>query len=401
MLQAAASATATLALSPSAAARSRTRPDALITIFLRGGFDSLSAIVPHGEHGRLRQLRPTLLVPPPGSASRTTDIDGLFGLSWAAHPLSTPLQAGELLVVHATGSTDPTRSHFAARHKLATASPLWTGAPLVQGWVARHLESTAWGARGRLRALSLSPDLPTEYLGSPEAIAAFDPSRTKFPGDPARAALRKAMLGEMYDSASDPLRSAAEIAIDAGERLGIVDFAGYVPAPGVAYSQSPFGRALRSMAAILKAGLGLEAMHYDFGGWDTHRQTGPPNAVVLGLIHDLCSGLQQFHLDLDGTSVGYTVAVMSEFGRRVSENGSGGTDHGHGTAMLLMGPRVLGGRVVSDWPGLGPADLDRGDLAITIDYRDILSEVIQRRLHNADLAAVFPGYTPQFRGVVL
>ena len=97
---------------------------------------------------------------------------------------------------------------------------------------------------------------------------------------------------------------------------------------------------------------------------------------------------------------GVTVVTMSEFGRRAHENGSGGTDHGHGNVMFLMGGGVNGGQVHTRWPGLAPAALDDGDLAITTDYRDVLAEVVTRRLLNPALDQVFPGYTPGAVGVV-
>jgi hypothetical protein len=91
---------------------------------------------------------------------------------------------------------------------------------------------------------------------------------------------------------------------------------------------------------------------------------------------------------------------MSEFGRRLLENGSFGTDHGHGNVMFVLGNHVTGGRVLTQWPGLAPNQLFEGrDLQVTIDFRDILSEIIKYRLGNANLASVFPGFTPTLRGI--
>ncbi|HEU4721758.1 MAG TPA: DUF1501 domain-containing protein, partial [Gemmatimonadaceae bacterium] len=182
-----------------------------------------------------------------------------------------------------------------------------------------------------------------------------------------------------------------------------VNFAGYVPANGAVYPNTSFGRALRSVAVLIKADIGLEAAQVDIGGWDTHAAQNPINGSMFNSMRDFSNALAAFYADVVTayTAYGVTVVAVSEFGRNVRENGSNGTDHGRGTAMFAMGKGIAGGRVlVNNWPGLARENLEAGqDLKVTIDYRDILSEIVQKRLGNTNLSYVFPGWMPTVRGV--
>jgi uncharacterized protein (DUF1501 family) len=148
---------------------------------------------------------------------------------------------------------------------------------------------------------------------------------------------------------------------------------------------------MKEVAQMIKAGVGLRVAAVDIGGWDHHENI---NNNIAPLLDELADTLAAFDTDLGTTMSGVTVVTMTEFGRRAYQNGSNGTDHGSATAMFVLGGGVLGGRVVSAWPGLSDAALDSGDLAVTTDYRAVLSELISRRLGGADLAQVFPGFAP-------
>jgi uncharacterized protein (DUF1501 family) len=175
----------------------------------------------------------------------------------------------------------------------------------------------------------------------------------------------------------------------------------YQPENGAKYSTSDFGQGLLQVAQIIKADLGLEVACIDIGGWDTHSAEGVTTGQLPGLLADLSSSLQAFATDLGDRMGHITVVTMSEFGRRVKENASGGTDHGSGSCMFLLGGGVNGGKVYADWPGLAPEQLfGPGDLSPTTDFRTVLGEVIQKRLGNGALDSVFPGFTePAFLGV--
>jgi uncharacterized protein (DUF1501 family) len=154
------------------------------------------------------------------------------------------------------------------------------------------------------------------------------------------------------------------------------------------------------IAAIIKANVGLESFTLDIGGFDTHADQGPVDGHLNDLLLELCNSLEAFYLDMQSQLDHVVVVAMSEFGRRVAENASKGTDHGHGNCMVVMGGHVNGGRVLTHkWPGLAPSKLDDGDLAITIDYRDIFGEILVNRLNEPSLDQVFPNFTPKFRGI--
>ncbi|HSJ41798.1 MAG TPA: DUF1501 domain-containing protein, partial [Xanthobacteraceae bacterium] len=186
--------------------------------------------------------------------------------------------------------------------------------------------------------------------------------------------------------------------------LSAINIAGYVPAGGTVYPGSSFASALRSTAALIRADVGVEAVQIDLGGWDTHSAQGSLTGSMAGTMQTFATAIAAFHADMAGAGrLGrLTLVAMSEFGRKAQENGSQGTDHGHGNVMFVLGGSVAGGRVMTVWPGLSTAQLyQQQDLQVTIDYRDILAEIVSRRLGNTQLDVVFPGFTPTFRGAVV
>ena len=216
-------------------------------------------------------------------------------------------------------------------------------------------------------------------------------------GDESRSFLRATCEAE-----PEPFRSTALDAIATATLLASLNIDRYVPADGVVYPDTPFGRALRSTAALIKADVGLEAAHVDLGDWDTHASQDPVAGAMFAMMKTLADGLAAFHADVMAPRTRpVTLVAMSEFGRHVAQNGSNGTDHGRGSAFFVMGAAIAGGRVlVNRWPGLAPEERDDEALRVTIDYRDILAEVVSRRLGNPDLSIVFPGLTPRTWGVI-
>jgi uncharacterized protein (DUF1501 family) len=175
--------------------------------------------------------------------------------------------------------------------------------------------------------------------------------------------------------------------------LSSLDPLTYRPSSRLAYPESEFGLGLKQTAMLIKAQVGLEAAALDLGGWDTHFAQGGSQGQMAALLRELGDGLAAFHADLHAELGRLTVVAMTEFGRRAAENGSLGTDHGHGSAMLLLGGGIQGGRVHGKWPGLAADQLvGPGDLAVTTDYRDVLGEVCVRRLGNAAVEEIFPGH---------
>ncbi len=314
-------------------------------------------------------------------------------------PLLPAYQSGQLAIVHAAGSPDPTRSHFDAFTLMEYGIPLQPHTEFT-GWLARHLETTPPMSDGPLRAVALSDLIPRTLAGAPATLPIADPASFDFPGRAETAGQRRAVLDAAYLAAGEPLASAAQGTLETIDLLAAIDFENYSPAPGAVYPDTTFGNAFRSIAALTKAEIGLEVAMIELGSWDTHaQQVGP----LLALMNDLSGAMGAFHLDMQVKINQITVVAMTEFGRRADANSSSGTDHGHGSCMFVMGGHVAGGKVIADWWDgalLHPDLLYKGDsLEVTTDYRDIISEILEKRLDNTNLSAVFPNYSPTFHGV--
>lgn len=375
------------------------RRPTLVYVFLRGGLDPLTACVPHADE-ELYKARPRLAVPKPGQPDGATDLDGFFGLPPSATPLLTPYKDGRLAIVHAAGSTDLTRSHFKAFKHVEfglPAQPITLGS----GWIARHLETVEPPPdAGSLRAIALEPSLPYALAQGPACLPVPDPDAVRFPGRGESKERRRGVLDSMYARAADPTGAAGARSIGMIAEMTAIDFAGRRPANGAAYPDTAFGRKLRAAATLIHEDLGLECLMINLGNFDHHNKLGPLDGAVAGLLDDFSRGVEAFYLDLRERMDDVILVAHSEFGRRVAENASLGTDHGHGGVMFAMGGAVQGGRVVADWPGLAPDDLNRGDLAITTDYRDVLGEILVDQLHCGDLASVFPAHELNKRGIL-
>lgn len=388
-----------LAFAPSSAA---VRGDVLVVVFLRGAADVLNLVVPHGE-GAYYDARPTLAIARPddgaaGSGQRALDLDGFFGLHPTMGALLPAWKAGELGIVHACGAPDESRSHFKAMALMERGVDDERGP--ASGWIGRHLTTLQNGNTSPLRAVGFGAITPRSLLGSVPAAALQSITDFHFQGDPDALTTFQRIVAQAYtgDARLGPIGTAtAAVAADV-QRL---DPERYAAANGARYPQTDFGRALLQTAMLVRADLGLEVAAIDLGGWDTHFAQGGSAGWMANLARDLADGLAAFRADLADHVDRLTVVVMSEFGRRVAENASLGTDHGHGSAMLLLGGSVNGGRVHGLWPGLAVEErVGPGDLAVTTDYRDVLAEVCRLRLGNAALAEIFPGYTARPVGVV-
>ncbi len=376
--------------------------DVLIAVFMRGAADALNMLIPHGDDGYYT-LRPTLGIPRPDdrhapASERTIDLDGFFGLHPSLSPLLPAWQAGYLAFIHACGAPDESRSHFKAMELMERGVGDERGP--ASGWIGRHLATLGNGSLSPLRAVGLG-EIPQRSLSGGVPVTALRSiADFHLAGDPQALARMQSALNALY-AGSDPLSRAGQETIDILNTLQGMDPLAHRPSTDLAYPESEFGMGLRQIAALVKAEVGLEVAAIDVGGWDTHFAQGASQGQMAELMWDLASGLAAFHSDLRDLAHRHTVVVMSEFGRRASENSSLGTDHGHGSVMFLLGGNVNGGRVHGDWPGLADGQLvGPGDLAVTTDYRDVLGEVCLRRLGNAALPEIFLGFSVTLRNLV-
>ncbi len=376
--------------------------DALVCIFLRGGMDGLSVVAPYADGADYYDARPTIAVPEPGGGGDAgLDLDGRFALHPALAPLKEIYDEGDLAIIHAAGSIDPSRSHFDAMRFMEYGTPgvKTTGT----GWLGRHLQTAAWQNNSPFRAIGMGAMLQESLRGPVSPLSIQSIADFHFKGRRDELARQRQALSSLYAVAApdNMLARQAGLVFETIDILQSLDANNYAPANGAVYpNDDEFGLGLRQIAQLVKADVGLEVACVDLGGWDTHENQGTFGGAFNALLDTLGQGLAAFYADLGDRMDHVTVAVMSEFGRRVHENGSQGTDHGHGNAMFAMGGGVNGGQVFTDWPTLALDALDDGDLAITTDYRHVLAEIVAGRLLNPALDAVFPDFTPSPLGLV-
>jgi len=367
------------------------RKKVLVAIFQRGAADGLNIVVPHGEQ-RYYDLRPSISIPRPSSAAvgeSTIDLDGFFGLHPSLAPLKPLWDRKQLAVIHATGSPDTTRSHFDAQDYMESGTPGLKATS--DGWLNRAL-SPAAGKASPVRAVSLGPALPRTLRGTNSAVA-VDSLNSFTVRDAAAAKALQSMYAGSHDQI---LGGTGRETFEAVELLQSLRRQAYQPTPGAVYPRGRFGDSLSQIAQLIKADVGLEVAFADLGGWDHHvNEVGPKVSVgvLANRLDEFGSGLAAFCTDLGDRMEDVVLVTMSEFGRTAKENGNRGTDHGHANAMFVMGGPVQGGKVYGAWPGLEQEQLyEQRDLAVTTDFRDVLSEAVYRHLGNRSLQSVFPGY---------
>lgn len=383
--------------------------DVIIQIYLRGGADGLSMCVPYGDPAYFTN-RPLTSMSPPGTGSinrfaSTIDLDGFFSLPYAMRKLRGAWDNQNLLFVHATGSVDPSRSHFDAQRYMEVGKP--ADPTIATGWLGRHLATSASMLNGSvLRGISMGTGLAKTLAGAPLTLPIPNVASFNFEGDTTTRTARRAFVSNAYLTETDPMLAAAQNTQATIDLLSSINFSGYVPAGGAVYPTASIGSALKSSAALIRADVGVEAIAIDAGGWDLHSNMGSRGGAMSTLLQNLAGAMGAFWQDLQsaGRFDNVLVVAMSEFGRTAKDNSNAGTDHGHGNCMMLMGGGVIGGRVYRNgWPGLGAGQLYQNqDLAITLDHRDVLAEIVAKRLGNAaSVGTVFPNYTPTYRDLVM
>ncbi len=366
----------------------------IVVVFLRGGCDGLSLVAPFQDGSYVTQ-RGFLAIPGTSSDALTTN-NASYNTGFRLHPQAGPLKelydARKLAIVHACGLNDDTRSHFDAMDYMERGTP--GNKNTSTGWLTRHLQSA--GVSGVLPTLAASSSTPASLLNHPEAVAMASANDFKFIANSYQSQVMTS-LKKMYGGTT-AFQTVGSRTLETIETLSTEEL-NYTPLPGIAYPDNTFGNAMKMVAQMIKLDLGLRVATVDYGGWDTHDAQGngaDANGYFARMTGGLARGLHAFYNDLPQHQSKLTVVVMSEFGRRLGTNASGGTDHGHGNAMLVLGGQVNGGAMYGSWPGL--IDLDQSqDLKITTDYRTVLSEIVVRRLGNPYLGKVFPGlnqYSP-------
>jgi uncharacterized protein (DUF1501 family) len=357
--------------------------DVLVVVSLRGGFDGLSAVVPSGDPNYAPN-RPNIGIP----ASQLFALDSMFGLNQAMSPLIPLWNAGQLAMVHAVGQEDPTMSHFEAMEEMERAAP---GSSVRSGWIDRMAGITGSGTP--FAATSVGPaTAPSSMSGNypvtaMQSLASFSLSGASS----SNVASWHTALRKLQHGAPDVVSAPAKTTLAALNTTQTLSAQKYVPANGAVYPTDDVGGSLSNVAQLIKAGIGLRVAAVDCGNWDMHVGLGSPtNGWMFGNLTGLGQALAAFATDLGTAMSNVVVVTLSEFGRRVMENDSGGLDHGHGNAVFVLGGGIKGGTVYGRWPGLANDDLVLGNLKGATDYRKILAEILEKRC-GVSTAKVFPG----------
>ena len=384
----------------SMAAEGSTSGDILVVLFARGGTDGLQLVAP-ADVGEYQDARPTIAVQSSGTDAGTLLANGIGGVDFFMHAEAAPLndlyKSGDLSIVHASGVPTENRSHFKSMDMMERGLADNETA-LSNGWLTRHLESLT-AERPLLSTVSTNSNNPISLLGYPQAVSIPDVYNFNVSGGDANANVISALNaagGSAYQQVALQTLDAIDTVqtkLDELENQFDADDGSEEPA----YTNGPLSGSLRNLATLIKMDVGLDVATVDYGGWDHHN-----NLVneFRNNANELSQSLVAFWDDMVDYQDRITLVFMTEFGRRLNENASNGTDHGSGTTMMVLSGSANGGQIYGEWPGIENADLDNGDLAVTTDYRQVISEVLAKRHCSPGLDTVFPTVTYSPLGVV-
>ena len=385
--------------SAQSAAKGFGKKKVLVTIFQRGAVDGLNVVVPHGE-SEYYNLRPTIAVPKPGQTDGAVNLDGYFGLHPAMASLEPFWRSKQLAIVTAAGSPDNTRSHFDAQDYMESGTP--GNKSTRDGWLNRILQGNTSKEVSPFRAVAMTQQLPRSLYGRAPSVAMTNLADFSIKAGIYTQNMAGGFEGLYQENAKDSLGEMGKETFEAVNYLKQANPAQYKPENGAVYPTTQLGRTLSQVAQLIKAGVGLEVAFAEAGGWDTHVNEGNARGQLANLLRDFSGSIAAFATDLGKRMDDVVLITMSEFGRTAKENGSRGTDHGHGNSMFILGNAVKGGKVYGDFRGLRNDKLYEGrDLDVTTDFRDVFAEAATKHMGAADASKLFPGYATskdKFRG---
>jgi uncharacterized protein (DUF1501 family) len=375
----------------------------LVCVFLRGGADTLNMFVPYADD-RYYALRPTIAIKRPmkGVADCAVKLNDFYALHPNLAQLLPIFQEGRLGIVQAVGSDNDSGSHFEAQdqmeHGESQNKKVNSG-----GWLGRHLQTRSHNGQTPLSAVAIGPAIQESLRGAPHVSAITSISQVQIKSPANDTASVSQALSKMYGAEVGVLSEPGRATLALLKRVESLRGQDYKPMGGAEYAANDFGSGMREIARLIKANVGLEVACIDLGGWDTHFFQGSTSGVQAEAIDQLARGLSAFDTDIAKERQAVTTIVMTEFGRRVYENSSLGTDHGRGFALAAIGDHVNGGTIHGAWPGLEdePRDiLGPAGLPISFDYRSVLAEVLSGVAGNHHLDAVFPHFDPKPVGLI-
>ena len=252
-----------------------------------------------------------------------------------------------------------------------------------------------------LSAVAIGTKLPESLRGAPavSVMESLDDIAIKSPGNKPQAVA--AALARLYGADVTLLGERGRETLELFDRVRALESNSYQPANEAKYPKDNFGNGLREVARLIKARVGLEIACVDLGGWDTHFFQGADSGAQAGRAKILADGLAAFDADIKDHRSNVSVLVMTEFGRRLYENSSLGTDHGRGFAAMLLSDKINGGRILGPWPCIADESMDGpGGMKIQYDYRSVFTEVLRGTMGLSATDKVFPGFQPQRVGLL-
>lgn len=375
----------------------------LVCIFQRGAMDGLMAVTPFTDT-YLKAARPTLFMSAAkeSSSNPLIDLDGRFGLHPTMKSFEPLFREKRLAIVHAVGSPNNTRSHFDAQDYMEAGTPFNKGT--ASGWLNRAVGLLGHEAATPFQAVSITSSLPRSFYGDNPAVAIsnLQDFAIQMRGNPMATNLAAKSFEDLYDQTSSSLlNKTGKESFDAVKMLQKADTKNYKPANGVVYPTSNLGNSLKQMAQLIKMDVGLEVAFTECGGWDTHYNQGVDTGVFARNVNDLSECITAFWKDIEAYQDDVDVMTMTEFGRTVKQNGTGGTDHGRGSCMFILGNDVNGGKVHGNLPILSQENLEDGrDVPVTTDFRSVFSEVADKHLKLNNDKLLFPEWDGKKIGVM-
>ena len=364
----------------------------LICIFQRGAMDGLMAVTPFTDEF-LKTARPNLFMSAASSEKeRLIDLDGRFGLHPSMISFEQLFKNNQLAIVHGIGSPNNTRSHFDAQDYMETGTPFSKGTE--SGWLNRAIGLMGHDATP-FRAVSLTSSQPRSFYGNNATVSISDLNDFIIKGKQPASMMNitAKSFEELYDqTTSGIMQQTGKETFEAVKMLSAIDIKNYKPSNGAEYPKSSLGNSLKQIAQLIKADVGLEIGFAESTGWDTHFNQGKSNGIFARNAADFSESITALWNDL-GESYHDDVVIMTmtEFGRTVKQNGTGGTDHGRASCNFILGNHLNGGKIHGIMNALAIENLEDGrDLPVTTDFRAVFSEVADKHLNINNDNVLFP-----------
>lgn len=375
----------------------------LVCIFQRGAMDGLMAVTPFTDE-YLKNARPTLFMSAAKGGNKTPliDLDGRFGLHPSMKAFEPLFREKQLGIVHGIGSPNTTRSHFDAQDYMESGTPFNKGT--ASGWLNRAVGLLGHDALTPFTAVSMTSAMPRSFYGDNPSVSIsnLQDFAIQMRGNPSGANMAAKSFEDLYDQTSSGLlKQTGKESFEAVKMLQKTNVKNYIPASNAVYPNSALGNSLKQIAQLVKMDVGLEVAFAESNGWDTHFNQGTENGVFARNVADLSQSITALWTDLGAYQDDVTVMTMTEFGRTVHQNGTGGTDHGRASCNFILGNDINGGLVHGNMKPLAIENLEDGrDLAVTTDFRSVFSEVADKHLNINNDYVLFPDWKGDRIGVM-